>query len=71
MLEKHDYSSLHHGRSAHVSSEPTTWEEAMTCSEAAQWKAAALEEFRSLKNTGTINIIPRSMLPKGRKSNEM
>ncbi|KAI0990896.1 hypothetical protein K3495_g17291, partial [Podosphaera aphanis] len=37
------------------------------CPEAAQWKVAAKEEFRSLKNTGTIDIIPRSKLPAGRK----
>ncbi|KAI0994885.1 hypothetical protein K3495_g13296 [Podosphaera aphanis] len=30
-VKKHDYNLLHHGRSAHVSSDPTTWEEAMTC----------------------------------------
>ncbi|KAI1003851.1 hypothetical protein K3495_g4358 [Podosphaera aphanis] len=62
-VKKHDYSLLHHGRSAQASSDPTSWEEAMSCPEAAQWKVAAKEEFQSLKNTGTIDIIPRSKLP--------
>lgn len=66
-VRKHDYNLLHQGKSAHSSSDPKTWEEAMSCSEAAQWKIAAKEEIRSLKHTGTIKIIPRSNLPKGRK----
>ncbi|KAI0992724.1 hypothetical protein K3495_g15461, partial [Podosphaera aphanis] len=66
-VKKYDYSLLHHGRAAHASSDPVTWGEAMTSTEAAQWKIAAAEEFRSLKDTGTIEIIPRHKLPIGRK----
>lgn len=66
-VKKYDYSLLHHGRIAHALSDPSTWEEAITSPEATQWKIAAAEEFRSLKDTGTIEIIPRHKLPKGRK----
>ncbi|KAI0994088.1 hypothetical protein K3495_g14095, partial [Podosphaera aphanis] len=64
---KHDYKRLHYGKSAQISPDPKTWNEAMTCSEATQWKKAADEEFRSLKDKGAIKIIQRTQLPQGRK----
>lgn len=39
----------------------------MTCAEVVQWKKAADEEFRSLKDKVAIKIIQRTQLPKGRK----
>lgn len=36
-------------------------------SRATQWKVAAEEEIQSLKDTGTIEIIPFHKLPNGRK----
>lgn len=38
--------------------------EAMTSSDAAQWRKAALEEIRSWKEAEAIKIIDRSKLPK-------
>ncbi|KAI1003691.1 hypothetical protein K3495_g4519 [Podosphaera aphanis] len=66
-VKRVDYNRLHHGLSANESSDPKTWEEEMTSPESRQWKIAALEEFRSLLKTGTIKIINRDSLPKGRK----
>ncbi|KAI1004726.1 hypothetical protein K3495_g3493 [Podosphaera aphanis] len=42
-VKKYDYSLLHHGRPVHALLDLTSWEKAMTCSEAAQWKVAAKE----------------------------
>ncbi|KAI0997540.1 hypothetical protein K3495_g10648 [Podosphaera aphanis] len=44
-VKRVDYNRLHHGLSANESSDPKTWEEAMTSPESRQWKIAALEEF--------------------------
>lgn len=63
---KHDYYRMHHGMSAITSSDPKTWQEAMTGPEAKQWMKAAQEEFSSLKEKGAIKIINRNKLPKGR-----
>lgn len=63
----HDYKRLHHGRTALISSNPKSWSEAMTSPEAKQWKAAAIDEFRSLVNKGAIKLIKRSSLPKNWK----
>lgn len=65
-VKKIDYYRLHHGMSALLSADPKTWNKAMTSSDAMHWKKAANEEFKSLKETGTIKIIDRSKLPKGR-----
>lgn len=65
--KKVDYYRLHHGTAARLSSDPKTWLEAMSSKEAKQWHQAAIDECRSLKETGTIEVIPRSKLPKGRK----
>ncbi|KAI0992780.1 hypothetical protein K3495_g15405, partial [Podosphaera aphanis] len=66
-VKRVDYNRLHHGLSANESSDPKTWEEAMTSPESRQWKIAALEEFRSLLKTGTFKIINKDNLLKGRK----
>ncbi|KAI0992849.1 hypothetical protein K3495_g15335, partial [Podosphaera aphanis] len=62
-----DYYRLHHGMTAQASTDPQTWDEAMTSPETPHWKRAAEEEFQSLKQKGAIRIIPHSQLPKGRK----
>lgn len=62
-----DYYCLHHGKSALESSDPKTWEEAMSSPEAHKWKKAANEEIKSLIGTGAFVIIKREKLPKGRK----
>lgn len=63
---KLDYHRMHHGKAARPTDEPKTWSEAMSSTEAIQWHEAALEEIRSLKKTGTIEVIKRDRLPKGR-----
>ncbi|KAI0993176.1 hypothetical protein K3495_g15008 [Podosphaera aphanis] len=65
-VKRTDYYRLHHGMAASELTDPKTWEEAMTCSEATQWRQAANEEFSSLKKKGAIKIISRTDLPKGR-----
>lgn len=65
-IRRIDYHKLHHGKTAVPYTNPKTWSEAMSRPDAAQWKQAALEEIRSLKKTGTIQLINRSQLPKGR-----
>ena len=65
-VKRIDYYRLHHGMAAYQSTDPKTWEEAMTCLEATQWRQAANEEFNSLKRKGAIKIIKRQNLPKGR-----
>lgn len=50
--------------SVYQSTDPKTWEEAMTSSEAREWKQAAIEEFRSLKKKRAIQILKRKELPK-------
>ena len=66
-VKKHDYKRLNCGKAAQISSDPKTWNEAMTSSEASQWKRAADEELRSLKEKGAIKIIQRTQLPHERK----
>ena len=66
LTKRIDYHRLHHGMAAKGSNDPKTWSEAMTCSEARQWKKAAHEEFKSLKEKGAIKIINRTDVPKGR-----
>ncbi|KAI0998773.1 hypothetical protein K3495_g9424 [Podosphaera aphanis] len=66
-VKRVDYYRLHHGMTAQASTDPQTWDEAMTSPEASHWKRAAEEEFQSLKQKGSIRIIPHSQLPKGRK----
>ena len=66
-IKRVDYYRLHHGMTAQATTDPQTWDQAMTCTEASQWKRAADEEFSSLKKKGAIKIIPRSQLPQGRK----
>lgn len=66
-VKRVDYYRLHHGMTAQASTDPQTWDEAMTSPEASHWKRAAEEEFQSLKQKGAIQIIPHSQLPKGRK----
>lgn len=65
-IKKLDYHKMHHGKIAKPIVEPKTWSEAMDSAEGTQWYEAALEEIRSLKNTGTIKVIERNKLPKGR-----
>ncbi|KAI0991780.1 hypothetical protein K3495_g16407 [Podosphaera aphanis] len=63
-----DYYKLHHGMTALPSTtDPKTWEEAMTGPEALQWRKAANDEFRSLQDKGAIKIISLSELPANRK----
>ncbi|KAI0992039.1 hypothetical protein K3495_g16147, partial [Podosphaera aphanis] len=59
-VKRTNYYRLHHGMAASESTDPKTWEEAMTCSEATQWRQAANEEFSSLKKKGAIKIISRT-----------
>ncbi|KAI0994848.1 hypothetical protein K3495_g13334 [Podosphaera aphanis] len=65
--KKVDYYKLHHGMIALTSTDPKTWEEAMTGPEASQWKKAANEEVRSLQDKGAIKIISLSEFPRNRK----
>lgn len=64
--KKVDYRSLHSGKAAKTISDPKTWNEAMSGPEAKNWLEAAEEGLRSLKSTGTVHVIDRSILPKGR-----
>lgn len=66
-VKRVDYYRLHHGLSAYQSDNPKTWDEAMFSPEAQQWKMAAIEEIKSLVETGTFVIINRTSLPQGRK----
>ncbi|KAI0993386.1 hypothetical protein K3495_g14798, partial [Podosphaera aphanis] len=66
-IKRIDYHRLHHGKTAQVSTDPQTWDQAMTSPEASHWKKAAEEEFKSLKQKGAIKIIPQSQVPQGRK----
>ncbi|KAI0994963.1 hypothetical protein K3495_g13218, partial [Podosphaera aphanis] len=65
-VKKVDYYKLHHGKAVVSNSDPKTWSEAMSSREAEHWRLAANEECRSLKETGAIQMIKRSQLPKGR-----
>ncbi|KAI0992081.1 hypothetical protein K3495_g16105, partial [Podosphaera aphanis] len=67
MTKRVDYNKLHHGMAAVPSTDPQTWEEAMTGPESSQWRKAATEEFDSLQNKGAIEIIKRSQIPQNRK----
>ncbi|KAI1006561.1 hypothetical protein K3495_g1663 [Podosphaera aphanis] len=64
-IKRVDYHRLHHGMTAQVSTDPQTWDQAMTSPEASHWKKAAEEEFKTLKQKGAIEIIPQSQLPQG------
>lgn len=57
---------MHYGEIAKATAKPKTWSEVMGSTEATKWYEAALEEIRSLKNTGTIRIVECNRLPKGR-----
>ena len=65
-IKRLDYHKLHHGKAGKEKNDPKTWTEAMQSVESNEWKVAADEEIRSLRDTGTIKIIDRSKLPKGR-----
>ncbi|KAI1003006.1 hypothetical protein K3495_g5198 [Podosphaera aphanis] len=65
---KHDYKRLPYSKSAQIPPDPKTWNEAMSCSEATQWKKVADEEFCSLKDKRAIKLNQRTQLPQGRKS---
>lgn len=65
-VKKLNYYRLHHGLAVQPYTDPKTWEEAMTSGESRQWRQAAQQEINSLKETGAIQIIKRSLLPKGR-----
>lgn len=65
-VKKVDYKSLHRGKVAKTTSDPKSWKEAMSSQEVKYWRETAEEELRSLKSTGTVEIIQRSRLPKGR-----
>ncbi|KAI0994524.1 hypothetical protein K3495_g13657 [Podosphaera aphanis] len=67
IIKRVDYYRLHHGKIAQVSTDPQTWDQAMTSPEASQWRKAAEDEFCSLKKKSAIMIIPQSQLPQGRK----
>ncbi|KAI0991061.1 hypothetical protein K3495_g17126, partial [Podosphaera aphanis] len=64
-VKKLDYRKLHHGKVVKAGSDPKTWSEAMSSSEAKNWQQAAKEEYRSLRETGTIQIMKSCQLPKG------
>lgn len=66
LVKKVDYHKLHHGKTAQIIADPKTWSEAMLSPEAKHWQNAAEEEVKSLKETGTIRVINRNKLPKGR-----
>ncbi|KAI1004337.1 hypothetical protein K3495_g3875 [Podosphaera aphanis] len=67
MTKRVDYNKLHRGMAAIPSTDPQTWEEAMTGPESSQWRKAATKEFDSLQNKGAIEIINRSQIPQNRK----
>lgn len=66
-VNKIDYYRSHHGTAARPISDPKTWSEVINSKEAKYWEQAANEEYRSLKDTDTINIIKHSQHPKGRQ----
>lgn len=66
-VKKIDYYKSHHGTVARPCGDPKTWSEAMNSNDAKHWQRAANEEYNSLRDTGTIEIIKHSQLPKGRK----
>ena len=63
---RHDYKRLHMGAAA-TTADPKNHHEALSGPHAHQWKAAMVKELRSLEDTGTIEWIKRSQMPKGRK----
>ncbi|KAI0991485.1 hypothetical protein K3495_g16702, partial [Podosphaera aphanis] len=65
-IKKVDYYKLHHGKTLKGNADPKTWTEAMESADRQHWQLAADEEIESLKKTGTIEVIDRSKLPKGR-----
>ncbi|KAI1002647.1 hypothetical protein K3495_g5553 [Podosphaera aphanis] len=64
-IKKVDYYNLHYGKAAKLSAGLKTWTEAMTSSDAAQWREAALDEFCPLKEKEAISIISRNQLSRG------
>ncbi|KAI0995804.1 hypothetical protein K3495_g12376 [Podosphaera aphanis] len=69
-VKRHDYKRLNTGKAVasatKVISDPKSWFEAMTCTDASDWRKAAEEEFASLISTGTVILIDRKDVPKGR-----
>lgn len=51
---KIDNYKLHNGKMVKTNNDPKTWSEAMSSSEVKNWQQAAKEEYRSLRDTGTI-----------------
>lgn len=66
-IKKIDYFNLHHGKAFKPVTDPKTWTEVMQSVNAKEWKLAADEGMNSLKDTGTIKIIDKKELPKGRR----
>lgn len=65
-VKKLNYHRLHHGMAIRPYADPKTWEEAMVSAEAPQWRLAVNEKIKSLQSTGTIEIVKRSCMLKGR-----
>lgn len=66
-IVKHDYGILNSGRAATaMEKDPTTWSEAMSSQNSAEWLIAARDEFKTLLSTGAVKIIKRLDLPPGR-----
>ncbi|KAI1006692.1 hypothetical protein K3495_g1527 [Podosphaera aphanis] len=65
-VKKLDYYKLHHGKVVKTNNDPKTWSEAMSSHEARNWQQAAKEEYGSLRDTETIQIIKSFQLSKGR-----
>lgn len=60
------YHKLHYGKTAQINAGPRTWLQAMLSSDVEHLRYTAGEEIRSLKETGTVKLIDRNELPKGR-----
>ena len=50
-----------------VATIPSTFREAMSLPEAAEWKAATTKELNSLKDLGVHTLVPKSTIPPGKK----
>jgi hypothetical protein len=46
---------------------PQTYKEALMCPDAPKWLSAIQEQYNSLIENGTWDLIPRSQVPKGHR----
>lgn len=68
-VQRHNYKRLNSGRAVKIHSaytNPKSWTEAMTRSDADVWKEAVKSEMQSLISTGTAIIVDRKEVPRDR-----